>query len=190
MATRNGQAEDTRKGSPGLADGGLKGGATRVAVLKAVRDAVEREYEAARREVLEGLRSARDEFDVKSIRVTLSDGTPVATITLCEPRPAVVVRDEAAFLAWVEESYPSEVERTVRVRPAWQKAFLAGLDVSEPVADPRTGEIVPGLEVLSPREPRSFSLRPVPGGREEIARAWRSGELDLRELLALEPGGR
>ncbi|URN11179.1 hypothetical protein LUW77_01950 [Streptomyces radiopugnans] len=37
-------------------------------------------------------------------------------------------------------------------------------------------------------EPRSFSLRPVPGGTEQVARAWRTGEIDLPRLLALDGG--
>lgn len=170
---------------------GLKDDATRVTVLRALRDAVDAEYETARREVLDGLRSARADLGLKSIRVELPDGSPVAVITLVEPRAAVTVTDEPAFTKWVEQNHPGEVETLTRVRPAWRERFLASLDPGEtpgPVADPQTGEVVPGLAARKPAEPRSFSLRPVPGGREQVARAWRSGALDLREVLALGPG--
>ncbi len=167
----------------------LKEDATRMAVLKALRDTVEAEYQAARRRVLHGLRAARAELDLKSMRVTLPDDTPVATITLIDPKPAIVVVDEDAFTAWVAENYPTEVETRVRVRSSWQKRFFSRLDASStPVADPRTGEVVSGLAALPVPEPRSFSLRPVPGGIEEIVRAWRRGMLDLRQLLALDGG--
>jgi hypothetical protein len=167
----------------------LKEDATRVAVLKALRDTVEAEYEAARLRVLDGLREARRELGLKSIRVRLPDDTPVATVTLVDPRPAVVVVDEGTFTKWVAETYPTEVETRVQVRSSWQRQFVSNLDASPgPVADPRSGEIVPGLAALPAPEPRSFSLRPLPGGTEEITRAWRSGALDLRRVLTLDGG--
>ena len=95
----------------------LKESATRVAVLRVLRDTVDAAYEAERRTVLDGLRAARAEFALKSIRVTLPDQTPVATITLIDPQPAVVVADEDAFTAWVAANHPREVETLVRVRP-------------------------------------------------------------------------
>lgn len=164
----------------------LKEDATRVAVLKALRDTVDTEYEAARLRVLAGLRAARAELGLKSLRVTLPDATPVATVTLVDPRPAVMVTDEDTFTTWVAENYPTEVETRVRVRPSWQKQFVSGLDTSSgPVSDPRTGDVVTGLAVLPAPEPRSFSLRSLPGGTEEITRAWRRGTIDLRRILTL-----
>lgn len=167
----------------------LKDCATKVTVLRVLRDAVEAEYEATRREVLDGLRAARAEFDLKSIRVTLPDDTPIATITLIDLQPAVVIADEEAFTAWVAENHPGEVETLVRVRTGWQKQFLAHLAAQPgPVADPHTGEVIPGLAAAPAPAPRSFSLRPLPGGAEQVARAWHTGEIDLRRLLALGGG--
>jgi hypothetical protein len=167
----------------------LRDDATKVVALKTLRDAVDVEYEATRRRVLDGLRAARKEFNLKSVRVTLPDDTPIATITLTDPKPAIVIADEGAFTAWVAENYPAEVETITRVRSAWQRAFVTRLEASfDPVADPRTGEVIPGLAVAPASEPHSFSLRSLPGGREEIIRAWRSGALDPRRLLALDGG--
>ncbi|MEW1901204.1 hypothetical protein [Streptomyces sp. NPDC086147] len=166
----------------------LKEHATRVAVLRVLLDAVDAEYRTERHEVLDGLRTARAELNLKSVRVTLPDDTPVATLTLVDPRPAVVVADEEAFTAWVADNHPGEVETLVRVRFSWQRQFLARLPCLDPVVDPSTGEAVPGLGVLSASEPRSFSLRPLPGGRERISRALHTGTLDLRRLLPLEGG--
>jgi hypothetical protein len=165
----------------------LKDDATRVAVLKVLRDTVEAEYEAARRRVLDGLRASRAELGLKSMRVTLPDDTPVATVSVVEPKAAVVVVDEDAFTSWVAENYPTEVE--TRVRSSWQRKFVSRLDATPgPVADPSTGEVVPGLAARPAAEPRSFSLRSLPGGVEEIVGAWRRGDLDLRGVLALDGG--
>jgi hypothetical protein len=154
----------------------LKEDATTVAVLRALRDAIDAEYEAARLRVFAGLREARDTVGLKSMRVTLPD-----------PKPAPAVGDEAAFAAWVADRYPGEVETQVRVRPGWQRRFLSELDPSaDPVVDPRTGETIEGLVVIPPSGPRSFSLRPVAGGTREISRAWRRGDLDLSRMLTLE----
>ncbi len=170
----------------------LKDDATRVAVLKALRDTVEAEYEAARLRLLDGLRASRAELGLKSLRVTLPDDTPVATVTVVDPRPAVVVVDPASFTSWVAEHYPTEVETRVTVRSSWQRHFVATLATSAaspgPVADPRTGEKDAGLAARPATEPRSFSLRSLPGGTEEITRAWRDGELDLRGLISLDGG--
>jgi hypothetical protein len=43
--------------------------------------------------------------------------------------------------------------------------------------------VIPGPTAMSAPAPRSFSLRPLPGGPEQITQAWRSGQLDLRRLL-------
>jgi hypothetical protein len=170
----------------------LKDDATRVAVLKTLRDTVDAEYEAARLRLLDGLRASRAELGLKSMRVTLPDDTPVATVTVVDPRPTVVVDDEATFTSWVAENYPTEVETRVTVRSSWQRRFVGTLATPGtppgPVADPRTGEVVPGLAARPAREPRSFSLRSLPGGTEEITRAWRDGELDLRGLISLDGG--
>lgn len=108
----------------------LKEDATTVAVLRALRDVIDAEYEAARLRVFAGLREARDEVGLKSMRVTLPDGTPIATVTLIDPKPTAVVGDEAAFVAWVADRYPGEIETQIRVRPSWQRKFLSELDPS------------------------------------------------------------
>jgi hypothetical protein len=165
----------------------LEEDATRVAVLKALRDIVDTEYEVARLRVLTRLRAARAELGLKSMRVTLPDDTPVATVTLADPRPAVVVTGEDTFTTGVAENYPTEMGTRVRVRSSWQRQFVAALDASSgPVVDPRTGEVVTGLATLPAPEPRSFSLRTLPGGTEEITRAWHRGALELRRVLTLD----
>jgi hypothetical protein len=165
----------------------LKEDATTIAVLRALRDIIDAEYEAARLRVFAGLREARDKVGLKSMQVTLPDGTPIATVTLIDPKPTTVVGNEAAFVAWVANRYPSEIETQVRVRLSWQRKFFSELDPSaDLVIDPRTGQTVEGLVTIPSSEPRSFCLRPLPGGAREISRAWRRGDLDLHRMLPLE----
>ncbi|MEU7170373.1 hypothetical protein ABZ949_02630 [Micromonospora tulbaghiae] len=72
---------------------------------------------------------------------------PGITVTGATTNPTVVISDEAAFLAWVADRYPSEVEQitTTRIRPAWQQQFLKGVIArGEPACDEQ-GEEIPGL---------------------------------------------
>lgn len=62
--------------------------------------------------------------------------------------PSVAITDEAAFLAWASERYPTEVETVAvtRVRAAWQGPFLEGVaGRGNPPCDAQ-GEEIPGLE--------------------------------------------
>lgn len=71
---------------------------------------------------------------------------PGITVSGSTTNPSVVVVDEPAFLAWVAERYPTEVETIRRVRPAWQGRFLDGVvERGNPPCDPQ-GEEIPGLE--------------------------------------------
>jgi hypothetical protein len=56
--------------------------------------------------------------------------------------PAIV--DDAAFLAWVERSYPSEVETVRRVRPAYVSAILAQAARLAAPCD-SDGTLIPGM---------------------------------------------
>lgn len=71
---------------------------------------------------------------------------PGITVSGSTSNPSVAVVDEPAFLAWVAERYPTEVETIQRVRPAWQGRFLDGVvGRGAPACDPQ-GEEIPGLE--------------------------------------------
>ena len=71
---------------------------------------------------------------------------PGITVVGSTTHPTVEVTDEDAFVKWVAERYPTEVETVVRVRPAWKQRFLQ--DVAErgdPPCD-EYGEVIPGLQ--------------------------------------------
>ena len=161
----------------------LKQDASRVAVLTAVRDAIDAELRGQRAGVFDQLVAAQTDYGVKSIDVTLPDGTKVATATIVEPHARVAITNEAAFTKWVEAQWPDQIEP--RVRPAFLTALLERFK-SEPeggdVFDTTTGALVDGATGYPPRDPSTFALRFTPGGigRDAIINAWRSG--DLTEL--------
>jgi hypothetical protein len=73
---------------------------------------------------------------------------PGITVSGSATHPSVSVVNEAAFLAWVRDRYPTEVEQmtVTRVRPVWQQMFLRGVaGRGDPPCDEQ-GEHVPGLE--------------------------------------------
>lgn len=160
------------------------------AALKTLADAVA--------DRLKGVKAAMQEALVEGgigrVDAALPDGTKVATISRSDAKPAAVVTDAEAFLAWVRTTAPSEVASRVvtEVRPAYQTAVLAEMTaagVSE-WADRTTGEVhqVPGVEVRATRS-LTHSVRPVTGGREAIAEAWRTGKLAHLDLLQVTAGG-
>lgn len=156
---------------------GMRDQAAAVAVLKALRDAIDEQYTAARAGLTTSLVQAWQDTGVKSIRASLPDGTVVGTITLAEPSDTLTVVDERVFVRWVKVTYPSEVSTVTQVRPGWRKSFLAGLPVADPPVDPSTGEVIPGVALIPAGEPRTFSLRFARDGRDAVAHAWREGRL-------------
>lgn len=92
----------------------------RAAVLGALKTTVEGEYNHARGQTLTTLLDAWHEMGVKSVDVSLPDGTPVAAITLVMPSPEVRVVDRGAFVNWVRGRAPHKVtqEESPRARVA------------------------------------------------------------------------
>ncbi len=154
----------------------------KVALLTALKDAVETELESARAEAKSVIVKAREELGVKSVEVTLPDGDVVATVTVAGGGESATVFYDDEFLTWVKENHPTEVTETVR--PAFSKALLSRVEQSgDRFVDPTSGEVVPGLGTRSRSE--YISVRFKPEGREAIAEAWRGGEIG--ELLAGRP---
>jgi hypothetical protein len=127
------------------------------------------------------------------------------------PQRTAVVKDEAALLAWVLKNYPEKAEYvpevivdaalieflqehrpqslhvTERPDPQWTADICKALASDAGYYITGTGEkltAVPGIEVP---EPSALSPRVNLGddGGEVIAEAVRSGEIDLRGVLAL-----
>jgi hypothetical protein len=88
----------------------LSGETLRAAVLGALRDVIDGEYQHARGQVLDLLLEARRSgIPIKSVDVNLPDGHKVAQITLVDPSDERVVTDRAAFTKWVRGRAPEMV---------------------------------------------------------------------------------
>lgn len=159
------------------------------AALKALSDAIGDRI----KEVKADMQEALDSTGASRVEAKLPDGTKVATISKTEPKPAAVVVDPEKFLAWVREHSPANVvsRLVTEVRPAYTAALLAELTATGvPVwADKETGEAVDvdGVEIKATRG-RTHSVRPVDGGCEAIAKAWRSGALAHLALPQITAG--
>ena len=100
---------------------------------------------------------------------------------------SVVVTDEAAFLAWVAERHPTEVETIRRVRPAWLSGFLTDVvGRGNPPCDAE-GQIVPGLEWRPGGEFKTLTYKVDPEVKALVA-AHADEIATGRRPLALLPG--
>jgi len=116
---------------------------TRVAALTALRDAIDAEIKADKLEAI----AFAGEFGVKSF------ATPLGAVNVVVKDPAIGWETDG-LLAWVEEHYPSEVEMTRRVRPAFQAALTARfVIVAGDVIDTETGETIDFAYATSASEP-------------------------------------
>lgn len=156
----------------------LKEAASRVAILKTIRDAVDAEYENARKDAFIAFAEAKKDTGAKTLDVTIPDtvGTKVGALSLTETTDTVQILDERAFTDWVADAYPTEVYTVTRVRESWLKGFLAALQTD---FDPKTGEKVPGVRLTKGGQPKGIALRLTKGAREAIVEAWQGGRLPV-----------
>ncbi|WP_405794059.1 hypothetical protein [Streptomyces sp. NBC_01506] len=148
------------------------------AALKALGDAISERQKAVRVQMQEALTTS----GASRLDAALPDGTKVATVFRTDPKPTAAVVDPELFLKWVREHSPANVvtRLVTEIRPAYTAALLAEMTAigSAVWADRETGEVhdVPGVEIKATRA-AGHSVRPVDGGREAIAEAWRTGAL-------------
>lgn len=160
------------------------------AALKALADAITDRL----KEVRTTMQEAMDTTGASRVDAKLPDGTKVATISATQPKPTAQITDPDLFLKWVREHSPQNITTRLvtEVRPAYTTALLAEMTAAgvAEVADKETGvvEAVPGVEIKATRS-RGHSVRPVKGGPEAIAEAWRSGALAHLALPQITAGG-
>jgi hypothetical protein len=159
------------------------------AALKALSDTVNdrlKEVKNAMQEQLVG-------NGISKVTATLPDGTKVATISRSDAKPAAVVIDDDAFLAFVRSIAPGEISTRLvtEVRPAYRTTVLAQMTAAgvARIVDTETGELhdVPGVEIRATRA-LTHSIRPSTGGKDAIAEAWRTGQLAHLNPFQLEAG--
>jgi len=177
---------------------------TRLAALGALLDEVKAAYAEARTEVQHHLDQQYKTSGTTKVDALLPTGTKVGSVSRTGGETAAQIVDEAAFTAWVRDTFPSEhvveiIPMQVRtsVRPAWQAQALAAMTAAgvPRYVDEATGEVhdVPGVEI---RPSKAAGLRMTytrrsknspHDGRELVAEAWRSGALAAHVLPALAP---
>jgi hypothetical protein len=112
------------------------------------------------------------------------DGRRVAWVSMPAPATRAAVVNEAAFLAWVKENLPDEVEKVERVRPGTAKHLAEMMKAKGGWTDEDENLVpIPGIRVttseLSPR------VELEDDAEEAIRAAWLAGDIDLGALLAL-----
>jgi hypothetical protein len=163
----------------------LPGASLADVALKTLADDIEAAIRDGRAELKQAMLAA----GIKTLSARLPDGTEVATLTLAGGGTAARVADPGKFLAWVQETHPSETE--VIVRPGYAEQLLRHMTAAGRAVDPGTGEVVPGIEFRQgePYITPSFARGARPG-RDLIRKAWRERSIDplagLRELAAGE----
>ena len=151
--------------------------ASRVAILTALRDAIDVAIDNDREDLTADLKELSNAFGVKSIDIELPNGDKVATasLTLSEPKP--FVNNEKEFVSWVATNYATELINIVR--SSFQKALFEKaerLDSGEAV-NPQTGEIIAGV-LFSEGGKEKLTVRFKKTGRELVADAFSRGELE------------
>lgn len=160
------------------------------AALKTLADAVADRMKTVRA----SMQQQMEKTGASRVDAVLPDGTKVATISSTSPKPTAQVVDPDLFLKWVREHSKANITTRLvtEVRPAYTTALLAEMTAAgtAEVADKETGvvEEVPGVEIRATRS-RGHSVRPVDGGREAIAAAWRTGQLAHLDIPQIAAGG-
>jgi len=164
----------------------LKELSTRVAVLTALRDAIDIVIDSERVVLTSELTDANQALGVKQLDITLPNGEKVASASIGNSEPKPFVTNEAAFTRWVAENFPTEVMQTVR--PTFKKVLFESTLAVNPQGEAvyiKTGEVIDGV-VFSASAAR-LTLRFKKDGRELVAEAFNRGELEqvIRPLFSL-----
>jgi hypothetical protein len=170
----------------------LKDIAARTAVLTALADVINEELKTSKRELQEGLKTAKAETGAQQIGMELPDGQDIGKVSLVQPKAAATITNPELFLAWAREVRPTEVATRLvtEVRPAWQALILKQITAAGTTewADPDNGVIhtVPGVELQGRA---AYTRMTVPDeGKAAIAQAWRDRRLPSHVLPALTAG--
>jgi hypothetical protein len=164
----------------------LKELSTRVAVLTALRDAIDVVIDSERVVLTSELIDANQTLGVKQLDITLPNGEKVASASIGNSEPKPLVTNEAAFVRWVAENFPTEIIQTVR--PTFKKVLFENTEQVNPQGEAvhtKTGEIIDGVVFSNPSS--RLTLRFKKDGRELVAEAFNRGELEqvIRPLFSL-----
>lgn len=124
----------------------------------------------------EKAQQARAALDLQARAELERDGTAptwripgVGTVPLALTSDSVDVTDPRAYLAWVRDRYPTEIETVVQVRPAFDKALREAAAKRGAACDDE-GTVIPGLTFRPGGAPRGVSIRPSADAKTTAAR--------------------
>ncbi|MFJ5143276.1 hypothetical protein [Streptomyces sp. NPDC088707] len=189
---------------PAPAPAEIRDAVTRVAVLGALFDQIKQAHKEARADAEQLLEAQYRATGTSKTDAVLPNGTKVASISRRGGERAAEITDDAEFMAWVRDTYPSEfvvemipMRLETRVQPGFAAKVLAEATAAGTAryVDAETGEVhdVPGVEIRPSRAATHqmtytrTSKAEALTGRELVARAWRKGELAAHVLPALAP---
>ena len=119
---------------------------TTLAICKWLREQVSRWEADAKREL--NMRAGARE-------PAMINGIEVGTVTMTRPSRTVIVKDEDALLAWVQDNVPTEVETVQRIRPAYRTKLLDQVKNLGALVD-ADGVVYDGIVEVSLGEPHSM----------------------------------
>lgn len=159
--------------------------ARRVAVLTALRDAIDEIIESERLDLVDSMIELNETLGVKAIDVELPNGEIVASASVSVPNPKAIVENERQFLEWVKKNHPTEIVESVR--DSFKKALLENTQqVHTSAVHGRTGEVIDGVSFR--QSTHRMTLRFKKDGRALVAEAYNRGELDavVQPLVVLD----
>lgn len=112
----------------------------------------------------------------------VANGETVGRASYVEGKTSLKVTDLAAFYAFVEERYPTEI--VTAVNPAFQKKLLDELRSVGGVVINNDGEPVPGVEAVQGSS--YVSVSKSKDAREKVADLLAGGRLSLDGITAVE----
>jgi len=102
----------------------------------------------------------------ETVTAVLPNGDEVGQVGRSRPAQRVVVNDEAALLAWVQEHRPDEVITTSTIRTSFLTYLKRQATQLGHAVDESTGEIIPGIEVVEGTS--SYRVTPSTEGRAAV----------------------
>jgi hypothetical protein len=172
----------------------------RVAALRFIGDEVKKAANLTRSQAETAFAAAHAETGMKSIDVTLDDGTALGSIAIKVGEKTVKVYEPTLFklvektapgeiaeglkpgadsdpelMAWVRENRPELLHR--QIRDSYRAKVLKSADAKGRVVDKTTGELVKVLESTTAPRSGAFAYTPCAGADEAVMQAWRRGDL-------------
>lgn len=161
-----------------MSDRKLSDVAAEAVVWSLVADVAKERKDAARTELTH--RMGPEAIAVKAV----ANGTDVGRASWVEGKPKPVVTNERAFLAFVQEHYPTEIVATVN--SAFQKSLFTHASVVDGMVIDRNGVPIPGVEYRT-SEPY-VAVRKSAEARATVDALLGSGQLQLGGLAEVTGG--